>query len=124
MGDAGNDYRNKYAALKHAQQAAVDFARPGVTCESVDQVARDILTDAGLGEYFIHRTGHGIGLETHEEPYIVSGNQTQLAIGHAFSIEPGFYIPGLYGARIEDIVTCGPSGVASANNTSHDLFEL
>lgn len=123
-GDVTSEYRAMYSVLKEAQAAAVEFARPGVSCESVDAVARNILSQAGLGDYFIHRTGHGIGMETHEEPYIVAGNKDVLVEGHAFSIEPGFYIPGKYGARIEDIVTCTSDGVRSANNTSHELVIL
>ena len=123
-GDVTADYRAKYEVLKVAQAAAVEYAAPGVTCESIDAVARDILTDAGLGEYFIHRTGHGIGMETHEDPYIVSGNTRLLENGHAFSVEPGFYFAGQYGARIEDIVTCFDGKVTSTNNTSHELVIL
>lgn len=123
-GKAPKQYTEYYAVLQEAQRAAKEYARPGVSCESVDMVARNILKDHGLGEYFIHRTGHGIGLETHEEPYIVSGNTDVLREGHAFSIEPGFYIPNKYGARIEDIVTCSAVGVDSANNTTHDLVSL
>jgi Xaa-Pro aminopeptidase len=107
-----------------AQEAARVHARPGVTCESVDKAARDVLESAGLGEQFIHRTGHGIGMETHEEPYIVTGNKSLLVPGHAFSIEPGFYFAGKYGARIEDIVTCTQSGISSANNTTRELVVL
>ncbi|MEI6404407.1 MAG: Xaa-Pro peptidase family protein [Actinomycetes bacterium] len=123
-GQAPKQYRAYYDALQEAQRAAVEYARPGVSCESVDTVARNILKDHGLGDYFIHRTGHGIGMETHEEPYIVSGNRQILVSGHAFSIEPGFYIPGKYGARIEDIVTCNDTGVDNANNTPRDLVSL
>lgn len=123
-GDVSADYRAKYEVLKEAQAAAVRYASPGVTCESIDATARNILADAGLGDYFIHRTGHGIGMETHEDPYIVSGNKRLLENGHAFSIEPGFYISGLYGARIEDIVTCFDGQVTSTNNTTHDLVIL
>jgi Xaa-Pro aminopeptidase len=90
----------------------------------VDNAAREVLVAAGLGEAFIHRTGHGIGMETHEEPYIVAGNSSLLELGHAFSIEPGFYFEGQYGARIEDIVTCTTNGILSANNTSRDLVIL
>jgi Xaa-Pro aminopeptidase len=118
------EFLDHYAALQRAQAAAVDHARAGVTCESVDSAAREILSDAGLGDYFIHRTGHGIGMETHEEPYIVTGNTQLLEIGHAFSIEPGFYIPGRFGARIEDIVTCAADHVDRANNTPCDLVVL
>lgn len=123
-GQPPGDYAQHYAALQAAQQAAVEYARPGVTCESVDAVARSVMAEHGLAQYFIHRTGHGIGLETHEDPYIVAGNTTLVQPGHAFSIEPGFYVPGRFGARIEDIVTVGSHGVTSANNTSHDLVCL
>lgn len=107
--------------LRLAQTAAVAAVRPGVTCESIDAVARDYLAQAGLAEYFIHRTGHGIGLETHEEPYIVTGNQRVLEPGMAFSIEPGVYRPGSHGARIEDIVVCTPDGVLRCNNRPHEM---
>ena len=123
-GQAPSEYVEHYAVLLAAQEAARQHARPGVTCESVDSTARDILTSAGLGNQFIHRTGHGIGMETHEEPYIVSGNQTLLVPGHAFSIEPGFYFANKYGARIEDIVICTDTGISSANNTSRELVVL
>lgn len=123
-GQPPSEYLEHYAVLQAAQLAACQHARPGVTCESVDAAARDILESAGLGEQFIHRTGHGIGMETHEEPYIVSGNKSLLVPGHAFSIEPGFYFAGKFGARIEDIVTCTEDGILSANNTSRDLVIL
>jgi len=98
--------------------------RPGVTCESVDVAARSVLTDAGYGDRFIHRTGHGIGLETHEAPYIVSGNTLPLESGFAFSIEPGVYLPGRHGARIEDIVVCTESGVEPMNVRPHELVVI
>ncbi|HXT93046.1 MAG TPA: M24 family metallopeptidase, partial [Trebonia sp.] len=87
---------------------------------SVDQTARTIISDAGYGEWFIHRTGHGIGLESHEDPYIVEGNKIPLDPGMAFSIEPGIY-PGPHGARIEDIVVCTEDGVQRMNNAPRDL---
>ena len=118
------EYLEHYQVLLAAQEAARNHARPGVSCESVDAAAREVLTAAGLGEQFIHRTGHGIGMETHEEPYIVAGNKSLLVPGHAFSIEPGFYFAGKYGARIEDIVTCTPDGISSANNNTRDLVVL
>ena len=108
-------------ALRMAQAAAVASVRPGVTCESVDAVARDYLAGAGLADFFIHRTGHGVGLETHEEPYIVAGNARQLEPGMAFSIEPGVYRAGAHGARIEDIVVCTEDGVLSCNQGPHEL---
>lgn len=121
LGDPGVEYLAAYAALQQAQAAATDVVRPGVACERVDEVARDSLSAAGLGAFFIHRTGHGIGLETHEEPYIVEGNALGLEEGMAFSIEPGFYIPGAYGARIEDIVVCGADGPVVLNRRPRDL---
>ena len=115
------DYTDAYQVLREAQAAAVKSVRPGVTCEAVDAAARRVLTDAGLGQAFVHRTGHGIGLSTHEEPYIVAGNTTKLEPGFAFSIEPGFYLAGRFGARIEDIVIATADGVVSCNNETHDL---
>ena len=113
-----------YAVLKEAQAASVASAVVGAACESVDAAARDIITKAGFGEYFVHRTGHGIGMEAHEEPYIVSGNTLPLAAGHAFSIEPGIYIPGRFGMRLEDIVVATDSGPLPMNTVSHDLVVL
>lgn len=124
MGDPDEGYARDFETLHHAQQAATQYVRPGVTCESVDKIARDILTAAGLGDLFIHRIGHGIGLETHEEPYLVSGNQTIMQEGFAFSIEPGFYRDGVAGARIEDIVVCGADGAIVLNNRPRELFVI
>ena len=103
------------------QREAWEAVRPGVTCESIDAVARDRLEADGLGQLFIHRTGHGIGLETHEEPYIVSGNTLPLEEGMTFSVEPGFYAEGRWGARIEDIVACGGDGPVLLNHRPRDL---
>ncbi|MDX6263204.1 MAG: hypothetical protein QOH84_4892, partial [Kribbellaceae bacterium] len=110
-----------YEVLRLAQQAAVDAVRPGVSAESIDAAARDVIAAAGFGEFFIHRTGHGIGLDVHEEPYIVSGNGLILEPGMAFSIEPGIYQPGRWGARIEDIVVVTEDGVESVNQRPHQL---
>jgi Xaa-Pro dipeptidase len=118
------DVEEAYAALQAAQQAAVDAVRPGVTCESVDAAARSVLTDAGLADRFIHRTGHGIGLDVHEEPYIVGGSRLTLEPGMAFSVEPGIYTDGEWGARIEDIVVVTETGVERLNTTSRDLVVL
>jgi Xaa-Pro aminopeptidase len=109
-----------YRVLKDAQDAACDAVRPGVTAEAVDAAARDPITAAGYGGYFVHRTGHGIGLEVHEHPYIVSGNTELLEPGMAFSVEPGIY-PGPHGARIEDIVICTEDGCVRLNNAERDL---
>ncbi|SDT12963.1 M24 family metallopeptidase [Microlunatus soli] len=113
-----------YAVLQQAQQAAVEAVRPGISAESVDRVARDIITAAGFGENFIHRTGHGIGLEVHEHPYIVERNQTVLEPGMTFSIEPGIYVADTWGARIEDIVAVTASGVEALNKRPHELLVL
>ena len=111
-GDAGRgptpEFRRLFDVLREAQAAATAAVRPGVACERIDAVARAIITDGGHGPDFFHRTGHGIGLETHEDPYLVDGNAEPLAPGMAFSVEPGIYLAGRYGARIEDIVVCGP----------------
>ena len=121
VGEPAADFVAAYDVLQRAQAASTAHVRPGVTCESVDAAARDVLTEAGLGELFIHRTGHGIGLETHEEPYIVSGNTELLEPGMAFSIEPGFYLAGRHGARIEDIVVCGPDTADLMNVRPREL---
>jgi Xaa-Pro aminopeptidase len=113
-----------YAVLQQAQQAAVDAVRPGVTAQDIDRAARAVIVDGGFGDYFIHRTGHGIGLDVHEEPYIVEGNDLPLEPGMAFSVEPGIYQPGRWGARIEDIVVVTDGGVESLNNQPHSLVVL
>jgi Xaa-Pro aminopeptidase len=120
IGDPEPDFAAYYRVLRDAQQAAFAAVRPGVTAEAVDAAAREPITDAGFGGYFVHRTGHGIGLETHEDPYIVSGNAEPLRPGMAFSIEPGIY-PGPHGARIEDIVVCTEDGGERLNNAGHEL---
>ena len=113
-----------YAVLQEAQAAAVTAVRPGVTAESVDAAARDVVAAAGHGDRFIHRTGHGIGLDVHEEPYIVTGNALLLEPGMVFSVEPGIYLPGRWGARIEDIVVVTDDGVGPLNHRPHDLVRL
>jgi len=117
------DFAAYYAVLKEAQDTACESVRPGVSAESVDRAARDIIAKAGYGDLFIHRTGHGIGLESHEDPYIVEGNETPLEPGMAFSVEPGIY-PGPHGARIEDIVVCTGDGVERLNNVTRELVAV
>jgi Xaa-Pro aminopeptidase len=125
IGDtAPDDFLAYYAELRTAQRAAVAAVRPGVTAERIDAVARDHLTAAGYGDAFLHRTGHGIGLEGHEDPYIVAGNSIPLSAGMVFSIEPGVYLSGRHGARIEDIVACTETGVRLLNTTTTDLVHL
>ncbi len=115
------EYVEAYAALKAAQEAGVQRAQIGTPAEDPDAAARSVLTEAGLGEFFTHRVGHGIGVEAHEDPYLVGGNTEPLEAGNAFSIEPGFYIPGKWGARLEDIVVATADGPRRLNNSSHDL---
>jgi Xaa-Pro aminopeptidase len=119
--EAPSEVTEYFDVLLEAQRAQCDYARPGVSAESVDRVGRTIISDAGFGDYFFHRTGHGIGLETHEEPYIVEGNDLTLEPGMAFSIEPGIYLPGRHGARIEDIVVTTADGIERLNTTSREL---
>ena len=109
-GPPPDEFVELYRILQRAQAEAVGAATAGSTCEAVDAVARRIITDGGYGPFFVHRTGHGIGLEEHEDPYVVSGNTQPLRPGHAFSIEPGIYLPGRFGARIEDIVVVDNDG--------------
>jgi Xaa-Pro aminopeptidase len=113
-----------YAVLQAAQAASTAAVRPGVTAEEIDAAARTVIDDAGWGKHFIHRTGHGIGLDTHEAPYIVAGNELPLVPGMAFSVEPGIYLAGRCGARIEDIVVCTDDGVRTLNDGPRELVEL
>jgi Xaa-Pro aminopeptidase len=115
------EFRLLFGVLLAAQQAATAAVRPGVAAELIDRTARDIIDGEGYGENFFHRTGHGIGLEGHEEPYLVAGNADPIAAGMAFSVEPGIYLPGRFGARIEDIVVCGPDGPIVLNNEPREL---
>jgi Xaa-Pro aminopeptidase len=124
VGTPPDGYLEPYETLRQAQAAAVEHACPRVTAESVDAAARAVLAAAGLGEFFVHRTGHGIGLETHEEPYIVAGNTRVLETGMVFSIEPGFYLPGRFGARIEDIVVTTDEGVEPLNHRPRELMVI
>jgi Xaa-Pro aminopeptidase len=120
-GEPDSSVSDCYAVLLAAQQAAVASVRPGVAAEEVDAVARAVIEEAGYGENFIHRTGHGIGIEEHEDPYLVAGNRTPLTTGHAFSVEPGIYLPGRFGMRLEDIVVVGDDGPDPLNTVDHSL---
>jgi Xaa-Pro aminopeptidase len=120
LGEPPADFTAYYKVLYDAQEAACAAVRPGVTAEAVDAAAREPITRAGFGGAFIHRTGHGIGLEAHEDPYIVAGNREPLEPGMAFSVEPGIY-PGPHGARIEDIVVCTEDGAERLNHTPREL---
>jgi Xaa-Pro aminopeptidase len=125
-GDPANgptpEYRSLYDLLQAAQATASSAVRPGVACEAIDAAARDVIASGGHGSDFIHRVGHGIGLEVHEEPYLVAGNAEPLRSGMAFSVEPGIYLEGLYGARLEDIVVCGQEGPIVLNRAPLDLY--
>jgi len=121
VGDPPSEVADTYAVLVEAQEAGVNAATIGTPCAEVDAAARRVIDEAGLGDCFIHRVGHGIGQEAHEDPYIVAGNDLLLASGHAFSVEPGIYIPGRYGMRLEDIVVATPEGPRRLNDAPRDL---
>ena len=123
-GNPPEEYLKIYNIVKKAQEVGVQSVKPGRTCEEIDQIVRKIIEEQGYGQYFIHRTGHGIGLEVHEEPYIIEGNKLVLEPGMTFSIEPGIYIPGKYGVRIEDCVIVTEKGAESFTNFSHNLITI
>ena len=116
------EFLHAFAAVHAAHAAATRAVRPGISGAALDEVARAVLRDAGLGDAFIHRLGHGIGLEAHEDPYLVASNDAPIAAGNAFSIEPGAYLAGQFGVRIEDIVVCGPDGPDVLNEAPLDLL--
>lgn len=121
VGEPSPRLREVHEVVRQAQQAGVEAVRPGVACQEVDRAARKVITDAGYGERFIHRTGHGIGTTTHEPPYMIEGEEQPLVPGMCFSVEPGIYLAGELGVRIEDIVTVAESGGQRLNNTPRDL---
>jgi D-alanyl-D-alanine dipeptidase len=121
VGTPDDEFRHVYLVVKQAQEAGVRAVAPGVEAQKVDAVTRGVIAAAGYADFFIHRTGHGIGLEGHEEPYIVAGNALALAPGMTFSVEPGIYLPGRFGVRIEDIVAVTAAGAESLNQASHEL---
>ena len=124
LGPPPPGFRDLYTVLAGAQAQAVAAATVGTPCEDVDAVARRLITEGGYGDGLVHRTGHGIGIEAHEDPYVVAGNCEALVPGHAFSVEPGIYVEGRWGARIEDIVVATEHGPESLNRVDHDLIEL
>jgi len=121
VGEPPEGFEEIYDAVKRAQEAGVDAVRPGVAAQQVDRAARSVIEEAGFGERFVHRTGHGIGLEVHEPPYLVEGNGSALEPGMTFSVEPGIYLEGRFGARIEDIVAVTADGVDRLNRSTRDL---
>ncbi len=121
VGEPTPEVRAVHEVVRRAQQAGVDAVRPGVSCQDIDRVARRVIAAEGYGERFIHRTGHGIGVTTHEPPYLVEGEEQLLVPGMCFSVEPGIYLAGRFGIRIEDIVTVTADGSQRLNNTDHGL---
>jgi D-alanyl-D-alanine dipeptidase len=122
VGEPAPEIREVHEVVRLAQQAGVDAVRPGVGCQDIDRAARRVIADAGYSEQFIHRTGHGIGVTTHEPPYLVEGEEQALQPGMCFSVEPGIYLAGRFGIRIEDIVTVTSDGCRRLNNTDHGLL--
>jgi Xaa-Pro aminopeptidase len=121
VGEPSPEFVRAYEAVLAANQAAFEAVRPGVPCQEIDRAARSVLTEAGYGEAFIHRTGHGLGLSLHEEPYLLEGNILPLAEGMVFSDEPGVYFPGQFGIRIEDTVVCTADGGRRLNEATREL---
>lgn len=122
VGQPTDEERRVHDLVREAQEAGFRAVRPGAACQEVDRAARAVIADAGYGAYFIHRTGHGIGVTTHEPPYMIEGEEQPLVPGMCFSVEPGVYLPGRFGVRIEDIVTVTEDGGRRLNNTARDLL--
>ena len=121
VGEPTQEERDVHEIVRLAQQAGFEAVKPGIECQEVDRVPRSVITEAGYGEYFIHRTGHGIGITTHEPPYMVEGETHLVQPGMCFSIEPGIYLPNRFGVRIEDIVTVTSEGGRRLNQTPHEM---
>ncbi|MFC4360131.1 aminopeptidase P family protein [Halobium salinum] len=116
-GEPSERFREVHEVVRAAQAAAVDAVEPGVTTGAVDAAARDVIEEAGYGERFVHRTGHGVGLDVHEEPYVVAGGEVELEPGMVFSVEPGVYLPGEFGVRVEDLVVVTREGCEQLNDS-------
>ncbi|MFK0169454.1 aminopeptidase P family protein [Streptomyces sp. NPDC090306] len=121
VGEPTDEERRVHDLVREAQEAGFRAVRPGAACQDVDRAARAAIDDAGYGEYFIHRTGHGIGVTTHEPPYMIEGEEQPLVPGMCFSVEPGVYLPGRFGVRIEDIVTVTEGGARRLNDTTREM---
>ncbi|MFD4786439.1 M24 family metallopeptidase [Streptomyces sp. NPDC058459] len=121
VGEPTEEERRVHDIVRAAQEAGFRAVRPGATCQDVDRAARRVIEDAGYGPYFIHRTGHGIGVTTHEPPYMIEGEEQPLVPGMCFSVEPGIYLPGRFGVRIEDIVTVTEDGGRRLNDTTREM---
>ena len=124
VGEPSSQQDEVHSIVLGANRAGREESTPGNACEDVDHAARSVIDEAGYGEFFIHRTGHGIGLEVHEHPYIVEGSSSVLEPGMSFSVEPGIYLPDRFGVRIEDIVVCTESGVESLNQSTRELVSV
>ena len=121
VGEPDEEFRTVYATVLAANQAALDAVKPGVACQDIDRAARSVISEAGYGDAFLHRLGHGLGLDVHEEPYLVEGNTMPLAAGMVFSDEPGIYLEGRFGIRIEDAVVCTETGGMRLNEATREL---
>jgi Xaa-Pro aminopeptidase len=121
VGEPTDEEREVFEIVRQAQQAGFEAVRPGIACQEIDRAARKVIADAGYGEYFIHRVGHGIGLTTHEPPYMIEGETHLIEAGMCFSIEPGIYLPGRFGVRIEDIVAATADAGRRLNNTNREM---
>ena len=124
VGEPDDEFRAVYDLVRAANQATLEAVRPGVACADLDRTARAMFEEAGHGEAFLHRVGHGLGLEVHEEPYLVGGNELPLAAGMVFSDEPGLYFEGRFGVRIEDTVVCTAEGGRRLNEATRDLVVM
>lgn len=121
VGEPTAEEQRVHDIVREAQQAGCAAVRPGVACQEIDRAARTVITEFGYGERFIHRTGHGIGVTTHEPPYMIEGEEQPLVPGMCFSVEPGIYLPGRFGVRIEDIVAVTEDGGRRLNATAREL---
>lgn len=124
VGQPSEEFRRVYEVVKEAQETAYRSIRPGMACQEVDRIARQVITAAGYGQYFIHRVGHGLGLDVHEPPYMVEGNTQKIEPGMVFSVEPGIYLPDKFGIRIEDIVVVTQDGAESFYASTHDWVSV
>ncbi len=124
LGDATPEMKEVYGIVYEAQQAAIAAIRPGVPCQEIDRAARKVITKAGYGQYFTHRTGHGLGMDIHEAPYLVEGNTEPLTAGAVVTVEPGIYIPGKFGVRIEEDVLVTDTGADLLSDLQPQLVEM
>jgi Xaa-Pro aminopeptidase len=124
VGGPSSEQTEVHSIVESANGAGRSAVAPGTACQEIDRAARSVIEESGFGEHFIHRTGHGIGLEIHEHPYMVEGNELPLEPGMTFSVEPGIYLPGRFGVRIEDIVVCGDNGADILNESDRSLVRV